>query len=104
MEACRNAAAHRSTWTVDVRRANHSAFNGYRRTSSPYSQVRCHICGAVWRTKAAYVDTLPDSPPRPACQACTRAAGTACRICHQAYCASCLTDHHHEGYGAPATG
>jgi hypothetical protein len=58
--ACRNNE-HRPHWRVDVRNANHSAFNGYHRTWSAYSQVSCGQCGAVWRTKAAYVDALPDA-------------------------------------------
>lgn len=52
---------HRPGWTVTVREANYSAFNGYRRTPSAYSEVRCMICGRRWRTKAAYVKTLPDA-------------------------------------------
>jgi hypothetical protein len=44
------------------RRCNYSAFNGYRRTPSDYSLVGCKTCGISWRTKAAYVDGLPDSP------------------------------------------
>ncbi|MBC9730694.1 hypothetical protein [Streptomyces sp. TRM68367] len=59
MHACPDKA-HRPAWRVRVRRANYSAFNGYRRTPSPYSLVHCGDCGALWRTKAAYVDTLPD--------------------------------------------
>ncbi len=51
---------HRPTWYVTVRKANYSAFNGYHRTPSPYSEVRCPTCPTVWRTKAKYVDTLPD--------------------------------------------
>jgi hypothetical protein len=49
---------------VIVRRANYSAFNGYRYTPSDYSAVRCFVegCGARWRTKAGYVDLLPDAP------------------------------------------
>jgi uncharacterized Zn finger protein len=43
------------------RRCNYSAFNGYKRTPSDYSTVRCRKCGAVWRTKAAYVDSAPDA-------------------------------------------
>ena len=42
------------------RRANYSAFSGYRRTSSDYSLVRCTECRTTWRTKAAYVDSSPD--------------------------------------------
>jgi hypothetical protein len=33
-------------------KCNHSAFNGYHRTSSEWSSVICKTCGAVWRTKA----------------------------------------------------
>lgn len=54
---------HRARWAVAVRKANYSAFNGGRRTSSDYSLVRCAECGRRWRTKAAYVDTLPDFNP-----------------------------------------
>lgn len=50
---------HRDSWFVYVRKANYSAFNGYHKTPSDYSEVRCPVCGRVWRTKAAYVDTLP---------------------------------------------
>lgn len=52
---------HRSQWVVLVRRANYSAFNGYRWTPSDYSCVRCPMCRTAWRTKAAYVDGLPDA-------------------------------------------
>lgn len=45
-------------WTVDVLHGNRSAFSGYRWTPSGYSQVRCHACGAVWRTRAAYANDL----------------------------------------------
>lgn len=62
---CTDRTGHRSTWSVDVRNANYSAFNGGRRTPSAYSQVYCGTCGAVWRTKAAYVDTLPNTRPAP---------------------------------------
>lgn len=51
---------HRKSWYVTVRRANYSAFNGGRRTPSTYSEVRCSDCPTVWRTKAKYVDVLPD--------------------------------------------
>lgn len=45
-------------WVVRDRHCNHSAFNGYRYTPSDYSSVVCYGCGATWRTKAAYVDSL----------------------------------------------
>lgn len=42
-------------------KCNYSAFNGYHYTPSDYSEVRCTRpnCGGFWRTKSAYVDTLP---------------------------------------------
>jgi hypothetical protein len=57
---CADKAGHRESWRVAVREANYSAFNGYHRTPSAYSEVRCPLCPAVWRTKAGYVATLPD--------------------------------------------
>jgi hypothetical protein len=75
--ACEDRGAHRAAgaWIVLVRNANHSAFNGGRRTPSAYSAVACTRCGRIWRTKARYVGTLRDgswkeleptriSPPR----------------------------------------
>jgi hypothetical protein len=55
---------HRPHWYVVQRKYNKSAFNGYRRTPSTYSLVRCGApgCMGVWRTQAAYVDNLPDDP------------------------------------------
>lgn len=44
------------------RRHHYSAFQGYHRTPSDYSLVRCTSCGAAWRTRAAYVDSSPDAP------------------------------------------
>lgn len=58
-DACK-CGAGRPAWVVVQRRCNRSAFNGYRKTPSDYSQVRCCACHSVWRTKAAYVDSLPD--------------------------------------------
>jgi hypothetical protein len=46
-------------WEVVHYRCNYSAFNGYKWTRSNYSCVTCTKCGKIWRTKAAYVDTLP---------------------------------------------
>lgn len=51
----------RRAWVVTARRCNYSAFNGNRRTPSDYSEVRCTACRARWRTKADYVDRLPDA-------------------------------------------
>lgn len=52
---------HRESWYVLQRRGNRSAFNGYHWTDSAYSGVRCGTCGRYWRTKAAYVASLPDA-------------------------------------------
>jgi hypothetical protein len=57
---CSDKVAHGGAWRVMVRRANYSAFNGYHRTPSLYSQLTCTECGAVWRTKAAYVSHTPN--------------------------------------------
>lgn len=57
--ACRDRG-HRDFWVVVIRNAHYSAFSGNRRTWSPYSLVRCTQCGAAWRTKAAFVSSLPD--------------------------------------------
>lgn len=55
---------------VLVRRGNYSAFNGYHRTYSDYSDIRCINRyrdnklgpeGAFWRAKGKYVDELPDA-------------------------------------------
>lgn len=96
--ACRKPE-HRPFWTVVQRNYNMSAFNGYRRTPSQYSEVRCSfaMCRSVWRTKAAYVADLPDE-----CTGCRKPSSTRCRICRKPLCAPCMTDHHHEGYGTPA--
>lgn len=57
---CRDipVAQRRMFWRVRHYRVNHSAFNGYRPTTSAYSQVHCTRCDTVWRTKAGYVELL----------------------------------------------
>ncbi len=50
----------RSKWRVLTRNGNYSAFNGYRYAYSDYSSICCLVCDMHWRTKAAYVDSLPD--------------------------------------------
>lgn len=45
-------------WRVVQYKCNHSAFNGYHRTSSDYSEVSCDMCQFRWRTKANYVYRL----------------------------------------------
>jgi len=47
-------------WVVSQRNHNRSAFNGYHYTPSAYSTVTCRGCHGFWRTKAAYVNQLPD--------------------------------------------
>jgi hypothetical protein len=48
---------------VLTRNANHSVFNGYRRTYSDYSLIGCKSCGRLWRSKAKRNDSLPDVGP-----------------------------------------
>jgi hypothetical protein len=47
-------------WRVLQRECNHSSFSGGHYTSSEWSAVACLRCGAVWRTRAAYVSQLRD--------------------------------------------
>lgn len=47
-------------WVVVNRKCNYSAFNGYKRTPSDYSAIKCQSCIACWRTKAGYVKKLRD--------------------------------------------
>lgn len=49
-------------WVVLQRQGRCSAFDGYRWMPSDYSAVQCHNCGTVWRTKAAFVASLPSGP------------------------------------------
>lgn len=53
----------KTKWFVVDKRCNYSAFNGGKRTESVYSSVTCTGCGGYWRTKANYVDILPDFKP-----------------------------------------
>lgn len=48
----------KQNWVVIQRNSNQSAFNGYRRTPSDYSEIQCRACRAIWRTKAKYVEYL----------------------------------------------
>ena len=57
---CESQDAARKHWRVRQRKCNHSAFAGGRYTPSEYSEVTCLQCQGSWRTKAAYVDELPD--------------------------------------------
>lgn len=49
-------------WFVAQRKCNHSAFSGYHYTPSDYSSIHCLSCQRAWRTKAGYVDSLPNLP------------------------------------------
>lgn len=58
----------RDFWRVIARRQRTSAFDGYRTMTSEWSEVGCFYGGGPmqggclhrWRTKAAYVNHLPD--------------------------------------------
>jgi len=54
----RSKPVEQRAWVVTQRECNHSAFNGYHETPSDYSALRCLACGAVWRTKAKYVELV----------------------------------------------
>ena len=45
-------------WAIWQYKHNRSAFNGYHKTSSDYSQLFCASCQMTWRTKADYVMLL----------------------------------------------
>lgn len=47
-------------WGVSQKHCRCSAFDGYQVMYSDYSAVHCLECGAVWRTKANFVETLPN--------------------------------------------
>jgi hypothetical protein len=55
-----HCACDRRHWIVVHRRCNYSAFNGSRWTLSAYSRLVCSNCWHTWRTKATYVDQIPD--------------------------------------------
>jgi hypothetical protein len=67
----------RAAWVVVRREFSCSAFDGYRRRPSDYSDVRCATCGVLWRTNAGYVAALPDAP----LEARRRAAPSNCDAC-----------------------
>lgn len=45
-------------WVIIQYKCNHSAFSGYKHTSSDYSCFRCRKCQHVWRSKSDYVYTV----------------------------------------------
>ena len=57
---CRCEKPDRRNWRVTQRNCNHSAFSGYHFTPSDYSAISCLLCHSSWRTKAGYVDSIPD--------------------------------------------
>jgi len=59
---CRCKPRDRKNWVVRVRNGNYSYFEYPKGAFHPsdYSQVVCKKCGGTWRTKAKYVDELPD--------------------------------------------
>lgn len=65
--SCRVPREHRTQWRVRTRKANYSTFNGRHYIPSAYSEIIYPPCladptapGGRWRTKAAYVDQLPN--------------------------------------------
>lgn len=46
---------------MTVRNGNYSAFSGYHRTYSDYSEIRCSVCGSSFRSKANYVLRLKNA-------------------------------------------
>lgn len=59
----RKKPAKERAWRVSQLKCNHSAFNGYHRTSSDWSSIVCKACSAVWRTKSAVAFELPRLEP-----------------------------------------
>lgn len=51
---------HRSFWMITQYKCNHSAFNGYHKTPSDYSEIVCTHpeCRRRWRTTASYVEQI----------------------------------------------
>lgn len=62
-EGCICKNKDKKNWRVRVRNGNYSAFEspkcGFH--YSEYSTIECIACGHIWRTKARYVNDLPDS-------------------------------------------
>jgi len=56
-----NRCKDKQNWVVTMRNCNQSAFNGYKVTPSDYSEIWCALHGHFWRSKAKYVDTVPDA-------------------------------------------
>jgi len=60
---CGRKRGDHSDLVVVMRNCNFSAFNGYHKTPSDYSAIKCTRpgCMGLWRSKSSYVDLLPDS-------------------------------------------
>lgn len=58
-EGSKDMKFRRQNWRVIHRHHNHSIFHGGYQASD-YSEILCLVCGNYWRTKAKYVDDLPD--------------------------------------------
>jgi hypothetical protein len=56
----RRKPVEKRKWGVSRRNCRCSAFDGYQVMASDYSTVHCLVCRAAGRTKAAFVDQLPD--------------------------------------------
>ena len=52
---------HRALWVVTLRHV----FASRKTLASAYSRVRCDACDRTWRTRAAYVEKLPDAERTP---------------------------------------
>ncbi len=60
--SCGRKKGDHTDLVVTQRNCHHSAFSGYHATYSEYSTVQCTRpgCFGIWRSKASYVDSLPD--------------------------------------------
>lgn len=61
MSNMKTCNCEKECWLVIHYKHNHSAFQSpkYGWHASAYSQIQCWKCGAVFSSKAKYVDTLP---------------------------------------------
>ena len=108
-------AALESRWGVDCRIVEHYPWPD----DDHYDEQARTTTGGIrwWRLNGdelrgelgpALDDSCPTSPiPRAdsgqACFLCQTPTHATCRICRRALCRNCSADHHHEGYGTPAS-
>ncbi len=64
MGACKKRKEHAAFIVVLQRNERCSAFDGYRRKWSAYSELYCSACEQIWRTKASYVKEFPNGTVR----------------------------------------